>query len=327
LHARPEDVEAVRGLFDDGWDALRARRLARLKAEGVLPEDTRLSERDPSQPAWEDAADHAWQVRRMEVYAAQIVALDRAVGRVVETLRATGELDRTLIVFLSDNGASAEEIPIGDPEQFRKKDASMLTGTRDGRRIAVGNEPSIVPGAEDSYASYGVPWANLSNTPLRRYKRWVHEGGISTPLIVSWPQGGLVEGAVVEAPAQLVDVVPTLLEAADLPGAPAPEGRSLLPALRGEGHEQAVLYWEHIGNAAVRRGRWKLVRDFPGDWELYDIETDRTELDDLAAREPRLVAELSALWERWADRVGALPWAPMLDRYAAAGLPLGMAEE
>lgn len=327
LHARPEDLDAVRGRFDDGWDALRERRLERLKAEGILAPDTVLSERDPSQPAWEDADEHDWQITRMEVYAAQVVALDRAVGRVIDTLRRAGQLDDTIIVFLSDNGASAEEVPLGDIDRFRQKDASMINGTRDGRTVAVGNEPSVVPGSEDTYSSYGVPWANLSNTPLRRYKRWVHEGGIATPLIVSWPGGGLTSGAVIDHPAQLVDFVPTVLEAAGLGASERAEGRSLLPVLRGERVEDPTLYWEHIGNAAIRKGNWKLVRDFPEGWELYDIAADRTERDDRVQSEPALVEELASEWERWAERVGALPWAPMLERYAAAGIPLAVAEE
>ncbi|MCX7522586.1 arylsulfatase [Microbacterium sp. STN6] len=327
LHALPADIEAVRGLFDEGWDELRTRRLERLEAEGILPEGTRLSERDPSQPAWDNAADRDWQVRRMEVYAAQLVALDRAVGGVVEALRARGELENTLILFLSDNGASAEELPLDDPGAFVQKDAAMRTGTRDGRPLAIGNRPEVVPGPENTYASYGVPWANLSNAPLRRYKRWVHEGGISTPLIVSWPDGGLAEGAVVEEPAQLVDVVPTIRQALGLGQVEAPEGRSLLPLLQGTDAAGATQFWEHIGNAAVRRGRWKLVRDYPQPWELYDIDADRTELDDLAAANPELVTELSAAWQEWADRVGVLPWDAMLERYRAEGLPEWLTEE
>jgi arylsulfatase len=327
LHARSEDLEVVRGRFDDGWDTLRERRLKKLKEEGIIPASTVLSERDPSQPAWEDAADRDWQVTRMEVYAAQIVALDRAVGRVLETLRRNGHLDDTIVVFLSDNGASAEEVPLGDLDRFREKDSSMITGTRDGRPIAVGNEPAIIPGPEDTYASYGVPWANLSNAPLRRYKRWVHEGGISTPLIVSWPAGGVDSGTVIDHPAQLVDFVPTILEAVGLDQRQIPEGRSLLSALRGGALDETTLYWEHIGNAAIRRGKWKLVRDFPEPWELYDIDDDRTELHDLAEHFPALVDDLAAAWGRWAQRVGALPWAPMLERYAAAGIPLTVAEE
>lgn len=354
LHALPADLEAVRGRFDDGWDALRARRLERMAAHGIVDADTRLSDRDPSQPAWSEVEDPAWEVSRMEAYAAQVVALDRAVGRVLDALDRAGFADDTLVVFLADNGASAEELPIGTVDSFRQKDAVMRRGTtRDGRPIRIGNEPSITPGGEDTYASYGVPWANLSNAPLRRYKRWVHEGGISTPFVASWPTGGIggacdaaaagtAAGAaatatatadaarIVRDAAQLVDVLPTVLDAAGVPVGDEPvEGRSMLGTLRGEADPLGTrtLYWEHIGNAAVRRGNWKLVRDHPSGWELYDVAVDRTELHDRAADEPTLVAELAAEWQAWADRVGVLDWDAMVARYEASGRDAAAAEE
>jgi arylsulfatase len=328
LHAREEDISANRGLFDSGWDHLRERRLAGLVDEELLEPGTRLSDRDPSQPAWGDTPDKDWEVRRMEVYAAQVEAMDRGVGEVMAALERAGRLDNTLIVFLADNGASAEELPIGELEDFVGKDLSMRIGTRDGRPVAVGNQPEIVPGPEDTYTSYGIAWANMSNAPFRKYKRWVHEGGISTPLIVHWPAGGLAGGEILHSPAQLVDVVPTLLEAAAIPAVEfEPEGRSLLSALRGGEGPERTLYWEHVGNAAIRRGRWKLVREYPTGWELYDMSVDRTELTDLADRQPQVVAELSSAWEDWADRVGVIPWDRMLENYLAMGKTAGDAEE
>jgi arylsulfatase A-like enzyme len=315
LHARAEEIEKQRGRFDDGWDTLREKRLARLVEQGIIAEDTRLSERDPSQPAWAEARDHAWQLRRMEAYAAQVKALDDGVRRVLDAIERSGRADDTVVVFMSDNGASAEELPIGSEEHFAGKDAVLRTGTRDHRPVRAGNEPSIAPGPENTYASYGVPWANLSNTPLRKYKRWVHEGGISTPFLMRWPAGGLAEHAVLHTPFQLVDVVPTLLEAAGVEGGGAAEGRSMLPVLRGGSLDPAPLYWEHIGNAAIRVGPWKLVRDHPDTWELYNIDDDRTELDDRAAREPALVDDLGRRWKQWADRVGVLDWDAMISRY------------
>lgn len=326
LHALPDDVESVRGRFDEGWDRLRERRLHAMKAEGLLRDDSALSQRDPSQPAWDDVADRQWNLSRMEAYAAQVVALDRAVGTMLAQLDASGRLDDTLILFLSDNGASAEELPIGSEETFVLKDQTLREGTRTGAPVAYGNRPHIVPGAEDTYASYGVPWANLSNTPFRRYKRWVHEGGIATPLIAHWPDGAVARGQIVDVPAQLVDIVPTILDAAGIDW-PNSEGRSLLSALTGEELEPIPLYWEHIGNAAIRVGRWKLVRAFPSGWELYDMIHDRTELEDLAGAHPEIVRDLARRWQNWADRVGVLPWQPMIDRYAEAGLPPAAAEE
>lgn len=328
LHALPEDMEANRGLFDEGWDTLRQRRLQRLVEEKIVGPETTLSDRDPTQPTWADAANPDWQTQRMEAYAAQVESMDRGIGQVVDALERAGRLDNALIVFLSDNGASAEELPIGDIGRFIPKDRTLASGARDGRPMRIGNSPAIIPGAEDTYSSYGVPWANLSNTPFRRYKRWVHEGGISTPLVVHWANGGLVEGSVVHVASQLVDIVPTLLEAACIQCDEfEAEGQSLLPVLRGADVSDRTLYWEHVGNAAIRRGGWKLVKEYPGDWELYDIADDRTELHDVAAANPAVVADLSAAWGLWADRVGVIRWDDMLAGYASAGRPSDQAEE
>jgi arylsulfatase A-like enzyme len=328
LHAKAEDLAANRGRFDLGWDQLRADRLRRLKEEGLLGSDVELSGRDPSQPAWDKAPDQEWQASRMEAYAAQVEAMDRGIGRVLDAVERAGELDETLVIFLSDNGGCAEELPIGPIETFRLKDDALQQDAPSGLPLQVGNSPDTVPGAEDTYASYGIPWANLSNTPFRQYKRWVHEGGIATPFIARWPAGGLVGGRVVQPAYQLVNIVPTLLEATGVhPDDFVPEGGSMLPALRGEDVEEATLYWEHIGNAAIRRGPWKLVRDHPTPWELYDIHADRTELHDVATDHPDVVEELGADWHRWAERVGVVGWEHMLDLAARAGEPAASAEE
>ena len=262
LHAVEEDIDRYDGVFDEGWDALREKRLNRLVDHGIIAPGTSLSDRDPSQPSWSDTDDKAWQVRRMQVYAAQVEAMDRGIGRIMDSLDRAGIADDTLVIFLADNGASAEELPIGTMETFVKKDLVMQEGTRTGQPLRAGNFPDVAPGAEDTYASYGVPWANLSNTPLRKYKRWIHEGGISAPFIASWPAGQLAAGDVVGTPFQLVDVVPTILEAADVRTdvssvhtTPAYPGRSMLEAWQGTDMPPVPLYWEHIGNAAIRNGQ------------------------------------------------------------------------
>lgn len=330
LHAPEEDVRAYDGVYDVGWDELRERRLQRLVEEGILPADTALSERDPTQPPWEEVEDKAWQAWRMQVYAAQVERMDRGIGGIVTALEEAGQLENTLFLFLSDNGASCEALPQGSLEEFRQRTEMVTSVTRDGRPVRIGNSPDIDPGPEDTYASYGRAWANLSNTPFRFYKRWVHEGGIASPLIAHWPVGGLASGSVVDEPYQLVDVLPTILEAV---GAKHPErcrgrevlpleGRSMLPALRGEDvpDGEAMLFWEHTGNAAVRRGGWKLVREYPGPWELYDLDEDRSELHDLAGTQPDLVEELAECWQRWADRVGVKPWDRVVRLYEERGL-------
>jgi arylsulfatase A-like enzyme len=308
LHAPEDVVSRYLATYEAGWDELRTARYQRLLAEGVLAGESALSERDLSQPPWRDANDKTWQARRMAVYAAQVELMDTAVGRVLDTLEATGVADDTMVVFLSDNGACAENMPPEDAPKFRQRQPqTTLAGTP----MQIGNEPGIMPGGEDTFASYGRAWANLSNTPFRLYKRWVHEGGIATPFIVTWPNGQLGEGVVRHAPHQLTDVLPTLLGAAGVDDAGACRGRSMLPLLRGEetaeGDEHA-LFWEHIGNAAARAGQWKIVREADQEWELYDISVDRSELHDLAAQHPDVVAGLSARWQRWADSVGVIPW-------------------
>lgn len=328
LHAKSEDIESYKGAFKDGWDVLRQRRLDRLVDEGILTSGTSMTERDPRQQPWDEVSEKDWEQLRMEVYAAQVEAMDRGVGQVIDRLRRAGRFDNTIILFLSDNGASAEDLPIGDADNFRLKDRSLLAGTRDGKDVELGNTLEVKPGPEDTYSSYGVPWANLSNTPFRLYKRWMHEGGISTPLIVHWPEGKLAEGAISHTASQLVDVLPTLLEAIGVdPTESDPEGSSFLDALRGGSSDDRTLYWEHIGNAAIRRGQWKLVREHPGPWELYDIINDRTELHDLSAQHPDVTGTLAEAWQQWADRVGVISWDEMLIRYAQIGKSPEDAEE
>ena len=316
LHAHEEDIAKYKGRFDAGWDALREERLERLVASGILRDIWKLSPRDPTQPPWTEAEHKAWLLRCMEVYAAQIDRMDQGIGRIVRALEETGRLDNTLIIFLADNGACAEDIPEGvSLEELVDKLMIARSHTRSGEPVHIGNNPTIMPGPENTYQSYGQAWANLSNTPFRLYKHWIHEGGISTPLIMHWPRGIAERGAIRHTPGYLPDIMATLLDVTGLPypeqrqGQPiAPlEGHSLEPALRAELPERPPMFWEHEGNSAVRIGRWKLVRKHPGPWELYDMEADRTELRDLAAEHPERVRDMAAQYEAWARRCGVLP--------------------
>jgi arylsulfatase len=310
LHARADDIAKYDGVFSDGWDALRERRLRRLTALGLLDERAALSPRDARVAAWSETRDAAWEQLRMQAYAAQIDRMDQGIGRIVAALPSR---DDTIVVFLSDNGASDEELP---KPGFERRADVLSQHIRH-----VGNTPAIAPGPADTYASYGVGWANLSNAPFRLYKRWVHEGGIATPLVVSWP-AGLPAGAVAHTQFQLTDVLPTILEASGAaypPGAPELPGRSMLAALRGETADERPLYWEHTGNAAIRLGEWKLVRGFAGDWELYAMHDDRVELHDVAASHTQVVRELAEEWERWAVRAEVIPWHRIVDHYAGRG--------
>lgn len=293
LHARPDDIARYRGKYKDGWDVLRQRRHARQLDLGLLDKRWPMTPRDPASPAWDtltDAEKDEWDLR-MATYAAMVDSLDRGVGQVLAALRDTGTEENTLVIFLSDNGGCAEKIDRG------KAGAAM--------------------GARDSYTSYRLPWANASNTPFRLYKHWVHEGGISTPFIASWPAGIKKKDVLVHEPSHLVDVMATAL---DLAGVRYPrrhaghavepaEGRSLRPLLQGARKAPVrALYWEHEGNRAVREGKWKLVARHRGDWELYDLDADRTELTDLASKNPAQVKALTAKYDAWARRVGARPW-------------------
>ncbi|WP_368498178.1 arylsulfatase [Herbiconiux sp. A18JL235] len=328
LHALEEDVEKYLGRFSAGWDVLRQERLQRLVDSGIISASWPLTDRDPRVPAWDDVADQEWEAIRMAVYAAQLDRMDQGVGRIVDELKSNGQFDDTVVIFLSDNGGCAEEMPIETAKEFVTTYVTFDATTRDGREVRPGNDPSIVPGPEDTYTTYGRPWANLSNTPFREYKHWIHEGGIATPFIVSWPNGIGTDRMLRTQPHQLTDVMSTLLEVA---GAPYPEqvagrnplpleGVSMLPTLRDDARDTSrLLYWEHEGNCGVRRGDWKLVKKYGLEWELYDMLADRTELNDLAAEHPDIVAELSQAYDGWAERCGVIPRRRVLEIYEKRG--------
>ena len=302
LHAREEDIAKYKGRYKEGWDTLREERRARMIKMGIVEERWAMTERDADVPAWSDAPNKEWQQRRMEVYSAMVDRMDQGVGRILSALRESGREQNTLILFLADNGGCAEEL---GPKM---QGLHVPQNTRDGKPVQRGNLPEIMPGGPDTYQSYGIPWANASNTPFRLYKHWVHEGGISSPLIAHWP-AAIRKSSITNEPAHLIDIMATCV---DLGGAKYRgfEGVSLRPAFSGKRLERRdALYWEHEGNRAMRQGRWKLVLKHPGQWELYDIAADRTEIHNLADKEPARVAEMAAQYERWAKRAGVLPWA------------------
>jgi arylsulfatase len=256
----------------------------------------------------------------MAVYAAMIDRMDQAVGRVVAALRRLGQLDDTLILFLSDNGGCAELMAEDGWAKF------WPDRVADGRKIAMGNRLGLRPGGPLTFMSYDLPWANVSNAPFRLFKHWVHEGGISTPLVAHWPSR-IRPGGVAHAPAHVVDLLPTILAATGVTypseignsSVQALDGESLLPLLEGADWRRAqAIFWEHEGNAAVRLGTWKLVRKFGNDWELYDMERDRTELDDLAQRNRLMRDQLAREWGAWAEAVGVLNWHDAGKRLRAA---------
>ncbi len=317
LHAPEADIAKYEGMyFEKGWDTIRAERLARQKELGLVPPDLALTPRGPvppksharpspyagqDNPAWVSLSEERRRdlARRMAVYAAMVDRLDQAVGRVVGDLRRHGELDQTLILFLSDNGACWEWDPLG------------FDGVSGPKNILhTGGELKRV-GGPASYISYGSGWANAGNTPWRLYKHFSHEGGIRAPFIVHWPAGLKARGELRAQAGHIIDLMPTL---AAIGGAQNPterngvrvqpmEGRSLLPAFQNLPLTRSEpLFFEHEGSRAVRDGRWKLVSPSGPAWELYDLETDPTEMHDLFASRPDQARALTALWETWASR-------------------------
>ena len=312
LHAWPQDIAKYQGKYRGGWDTLRQHRHEELNSLGLLDPAWQISPRDDDSRPWENEANTDWEDLRMATYAAMIDRMDQGIGRVLAKLDSLSITDDTLIIFLSDNGGCAEYMA----EDGWRDHRSYVPTLPDGSRVRIGNRVDMSPGPADTFMSYDLPWANASNSPFRLYKHWVHEGGISSPCIVHYPN--MIEAdTICHSPVQFIDVMPTF---AELAGAAYPgefngnaiqpvEGESFLPALQGaEWRRENPLYWEHEGNRAVRIGDWKLVSKHPGDWELYNMIEDRTELSDLSEGETQRVAAMRGLYDAWATRCEVRDW-------------------
>lgn len=303
LQAHEEEIRKYRGKYKIGWDELRKQRLAKQKQLGLLPTNTRLSPRDSEVPAWETLSEKKQDEMdlKMAIYAAMVDRVDQNIGKLVNSLKSSGQYDNTLILFLSDNGGCAEGGVLGRGEFYDVEKRNL-----------------------DHSNSYGKAWANASNTPFRLYKHFAHEGGTSTPFIMHWPAGIKPEKRWITEPAQLIDIMPTLIDVADAKypetfnGNPIPalDGISLRPVMQGEPlNRTEPIFIEHESNAFVRAGNWKLVgrgvspaKGYqPQKWELYDVKADRTELNDLAERRRAVVNDLAHKWQAWAKRVGVYP--------------------
>jgi arylsulfatase A-like enzyme len=307
LQAPEADIARNRKTYEAGWDVIRSNRFQKELKLGVIDKRWELSPRDSRVAPWERVAAKEWEANRMATYAAMVERLDAGVGKIFDALKQKKIEQNTLILFLSDNGACAEVI---GPQFY-----DVPSKTRDGRMIRAGNSQSIRAGPETVWQSYGVPWANVSDTPFRLYKHFTHEGGISTPFIAYWPAQIKKKGSLTRQPGHITDIMSTCLDAA---GVAYPEsfnghvilpteGKSLVPVLRGQEREVRPLFWEHEGNRAMRLGKWKLVSRYPDAWELYDTDADRTEMENLAAKNPEEVKKLSALYDDWAKRCGVVP--------------------
>jgi arylsulfatase len=296
LHARPGTIARYRGSYKKtGWDKLRQERYERLQQARMFDARWPLAPRPANVRPWEEASSERqdeWDLE-MAVYAAQIEEMDQAIGQVLTALRETGSDENTLVMFMSDNGGAAE-----DPRR---------------------SLPGAELGTRESYRGYGIGGAHVSSGPFRKTKKYSHEGGIASPLIIYWPAriGQDSRGGLTGALCHIIDIMPTCVEAAGAKfptrhgGGVAlrPEGVSLLPLLTpGRTLSRSRLFWEHEGHKAVRNGKWKLVASFNEPWELYDMEADRTEANDLAQIRPELVRELGSMYEDWARRAGVKPW-------------------
>lgn len=306
LHAFPEDIAKYKGSYlNGGWDSLRVHRYNRMIELGIIDANWPLSPRHPSVPAWETLSDSAKAVwdHWMAVYAAMIDRMDWNIGRLLASLQETGALNNTLIVFLSDNGACHEPARKGDPE--------------------------AEPGSPHSFAGYDYNWANAGNTPFRWFKHWTHEGGMSSPFIAWYPRM-IKPGQIDRRMAHITDIMPTFTELAkgSYPDVyngneiiPV-EGRSLVPVFRGKKKDNLrdTLFWEHEGNRAVRFGDWKLISRFDYQtgkelpWELYNLNADRSELNDLSATSPDRVRQMTMAYDQWAKKVGVVPHAWLIEK-------------
>lgn len=292
LHARPEDIARHRGKFKKGWDVLRKEKFQRMVEMGLIDPNWKLPKRNKGTRPWDkltaeeqDALD-----LRMAIYAAQIDVMDRGIGQVIETLKKHNAFENTLIIFLSDNGASNAYL---------------------GRN----NKDLASYGTNASKLGYGPEWATYSNTPFRLYKMWAHEGGIASPLIAHWSAGITSQEKANTQLGHVTDLMPTFLELAGASYQPEegetfPElaGQSLVPTFSGKTYERGPIFWEHKGNRALRTGNWKLVADgIKGDWELYDIVADRSEINNLAEQHPEIVTKMAKQWDEIAKATYVYP--------------------
>jgi arylsulfatase A-like enzyme len=315
LHARAEDIAKYQDAYKIGWDGIRQNRSAKQKALGLMSSEPGPLESAVGPPyrfknvqeqlgsidtlqevAWEslDETHRVFQAQKMATHAAMVDRMDQEIGRIVDQLSAMKCLDNTILFFLSDNGASAEVMIRGD-----------------------GHDQNAAPGSASSFLCLGPGWSRAANTPFRRHKTWVHEGGISTPLVVHWPAGKLMAGGLRTQTGHVIDLVPTIVELcggqvkpAD-PATPKLAGESLAKVLTENASlDQRDLWWLHEGNRAVRRENWKLVASHDQPWELYDLANDRSESVDLASQNPDLVKKLTEAWQAMFEKVkkdAALP--------------------
>ncbi|WP_183308161.1 arylsulfatase [Dysgonomonas hofstadii] len=316
LHALPEDIEKYKDTYKDGWDAIRQARYERIKKLNIFPEQEDFLSPRQFSDSWADNPDAEWDARAMAVHAAMVDRMDQGIGHLLDALEKNGQLDNTLILFLSDNGCSGES-----PQHYSPGENDRGDMTRDGKTVIYPKNKEILPGPQTTYAGIGQKWANVANTPFRYWKAKSFNGGISTPLIAHWPKGlnKNLKGKVSNQMGHVMDIMATCIE---LSGAKYPtvyegneiiplRGESLVPILnkgKREGHQ--YLGFEHFNERAfISNDGWKIIRQGEKKpWELYNLKTDCTELNNVADENPEKLKELTAQYDKWAKECMVEPY-------------------
>ncbi|MDP6207226.1 MAG: sulfatase-like hydrolase/transferase, partial [Roseibacillus sp.] len=324
----PGDIAKYEGKYEGGYKPTRKARVAKLKALGLLPDHWDVV---PQIGNWESVKLKEWESACMEVYAAMVDNMDQGIGRIVKALEGAGQLDNTLILFFQDNGGCAEGFGRGKvvgpvkrpakptlPPMGKDELQTQMVPPKSRGGYPLRRGDGIIPGPPETEVGYGRNWANVSNTPFREYKHWVHEGGISTPLIAHWPEGIKGRNRWFKTPAHLIDLMATCVDLGRAKYPARKDGRKITPmegiSLRPAFEDTALkrgkpIYFEHEGNRAVRDGKWKLVaKGVKGPWELYDMEKDRTEMHNLAASHPEIASRMTAQYDQWANERGVVPF-------------------
>jgi len=296
LQALPQDISRYEDTYKIGWDSVRMQRYKKMQNLGIIDKSDKLSPRNETVPAWNELTKDEKSVwsHKMAVYAAMIDNMDQGIGKLLNLLEIRDIAQNTIVIFISDNGGCKE----------------------DAERFGV-NEEESTPGGPGSFIGYDTPWANVSNTPFRYFKRWMHEGGIATPFIMKYPQK-IKKNSIRNTAAHIIDIVPTLMDYArieypdkyDGNNLKSLDGKSLLSVIHNNDSSQHdALYWEHLGYRAVRSHNWKIVSTYPDNtWELYNLSVDRSEMVDLSELFPDKVDELEKQYVKWSKESDVMPW-------------------
>ncbi|NDV58290.1 arylsulfatase [Bacteroides sp. 519] len=306
LHALPEDIKKYEDMYTKGWDDIREKRYNRMKQLGIFEQKGDYLTERQFKDTWEENPTKEWDARAMAVHAAMIDRMDKEIGRVLKSLEETGQLDNTLILFMSDNGCSPENC-----QNFSEGENDRPAEMRNGEPIVYPRKKEVLPGPQNTYASIGPRWANVANTPFRFWKAKSYEGGVCTPMIAHWPKGMKQgKGTITTAQGHVIDLLPTFLE---LSGAEYPleyngnkiipyAGVSLVSAItNGEPTVKRDLCFEHFNERALIDDEgWKIIRAAREDkWELYNLNEDRTEIHNLATQYPDRVNKMEQRYLQW----------------------------